>query len=122
MLSLQETTVFISCTTLIKEVKLCVDASKHPPLDALLDNLVNHKIAAEEAVKHLQTLVGTPLVQQVQHSLKPDHILWPHLSLSLSALSPRPHLVHASHPSCDSFPGGYVREECKDGCAATRVA
>ena len=59
--------MFISCTTLIKEVKLCVDASKHPPLDALLDNLVNHKIAAEEAVKHLQTLVGTTLVQQVLH-------------------------------------------------------
>jgi len=66
----KETTVFISCTTLIKEVKLCVDASKHPPLDALLDNLVNHKIAAEEAVKHLQTLVGTTLVQQAGMSVK----------------------------------------------------
>jgi len=66
----KETTVFISCTTLIKEVKLCVDASKHPPLDALLDNLVNHKIAAEEAVKNLQTLVGTTLVQQAGMSVK----------------------------------------------------
>ena len=81
MLSLQETTVFISCTTLIKEVKLCVDASKHPPLDALLDNLVNHKIAAEEAVKHLQTLVGTTLVQQVQQSATARHSLRPPLSL-----------------------------------------
>jgi len=66
----KETTVFISCTTLIKEVKLCVDASKHPPLDALLDNLVNHKIAAEVAVKHLQQLVGTTLVQQAGMSVK----------------------------------------------------
>ena len=66
----KETTVFISCTTLIKEVKLCVDAKQHPPLDALLDNLVNRKIAAEEAVKHLQTLVGTTLVQQAGMSVK----------------------------------------------------
>lgn len=66
----KETTVFISCTTLIKEVKLCVDAKQHPPLDALLDNLVNRKISAEEAVKHLQTLVGTTLVQQAGMSVK----------------------------------------------------
>ena len=65
-----DVTVFISCTTLIKEVKLCVDAKQHPPLDALLDNLVNRKIAAEEAVKHLQTLVGTTLVQQAGMSVK----------------------------------------------------
>ena len=62
--------MYISCTTLIKEVKLCVDDSKHPPLDKLLDNLGNRRIEAQEAVKHLQTLVGTTLVQQAGMSVK----------------------------------------------------
>lgn len=66
----KETTVFISCTTLIKEVKLCVDEKQHATLEALLEKLVNRKIAAEEAVKHLQALVGTTLVQQAGMSVK----------------------------------------------------
>ena len=57
-------TVFISCSTLIKEVKLCVDASQHPPLDALYDKLTAHEIPAEQAVRQLMELVGSTVVQQ----------------------------------------------------------
>jgi hypothetical protein len=102
----KETTVFISCTTLIKEVKLCVDASKHPPLDALLDNLVNHKIAAEEAVKNLQTLVGTTLVQQAVRE-------------SRARLSARRHLATpllASQRTPDAAPIPIVHPTPRRGC------
>lgn len=57
-------TVFISCSTLIKEVKLCVEPSTHPPLDALFEKLTNHQIPAEQAVRQLMELVGSTVVQQ----------------------------------------------------------
>jgi len=57
-------TVFISCSTLIKEVKLCVDASNHPQLDSLYSKLTNHEIPAEQAVRMLMELVGSTVVQQ----------------------------------------------------------
>jgi len=57
-------TVFISCSTLIKEVKLCVDASQSAQLDALYNRLTNHEIAAEQAVRLLMEQVGSTVVQQ----------------------------------------------------------
>jgi len=57
-------TVFISCSTLIKEVKLCVGAEQHPPLDKLFAKLTAHEIPAEQAVKMLMEMVGSTVVQQ----------------------------------------------------------
>ena len=50
-------TVFISCSTLIKEVKLCVDASNHPKLDSLYAKLTNHEIPAEQAVSSARPML-----------------------------------------------------------------
>jgi hypothetical protein len=41
-------TVFISCSTLIKEVKLCVGSDQHPQLDGLYSKLTAHEIPAEQ--------------------------------------------------------------------------
>jgi len=57
-------TVFISCSTLIKEVKLCVDASQHAALDTLYQRLTAHEIPAEQAVRLLMEMVGSTIVQQ----------------------------------------------------------
>jgi len=57
-------TVFISCSTLIKEVKLCVDAKQHAALDDLYLKLTSHEIPAEVAVRQLMELVGSTVVQQ----------------------------------------------------------
>jgi len=57
-------TVFISCSTLIKEVKLCVDASHHEALDSLYAKLTAHEIPAEQAVRLLMEQVGSTVVQQ----------------------------------------------------------
>jgi len=57
-------TVFISCSTLIKEVKLCVGKDQHPPLDSLFDKLTSHEIPAEQAVRMLMEMVGSTVVQQ----------------------------------------------------------
>ena len=57
-------TVFISCSTLIKEVKLCVGKDLHPGLDSLYDRLTSHEIPAEQAVRLLMEMVGSTVVQQ----------------------------------------------------------
>jgi len=57
-------TVFISCSTLIKEVKLCVGAEHQAALDTLYEKLTSHQLPAEQAVKHLMELVGSTVVQQ----------------------------------------------------------
>lgn len=57
-------TVFISCSTLIKEVKLCVGPEQQAPLDALYDQLAKHEIPAEAAVTKLMAMVGSTMVQQ----------------------------------------------------------
>lgn len=57
-------TVFISCSTLIKEVKLCVGKDQHPALDSLYDRLTSHDIPAEQAVRQLMEMVGSTVVQQ----------------------------------------------------------
>ena len=57
-------TVFISCSTLIKEVKLCVGKDQHPGLDSLYDRLTSHDIPAEQAVRQLMEMVGSTIVQQ----------------------------------------------------------
>eukprot|EP00325_Prymnesiales_sp_UTEX-LB-985_P013161 CAMPEP_0174754662 /NCGR_PEP_ID=MMETSP1094-20130205/105856_1 /TAXON_ID=156173 /ORGANISM="Chrysochromulina brevifilum, Strain UTEX LB 985" /LENGTH=346 /DNA_ID=CAMNT_0015960541 /DNA_START=139 /DNA_END=1179 /DNA_ORIENTATION=- len=60
----EQKTVFISCSTLIKEVKLCVEAKQHEALDDLFDKLTKHEIPAEQAVRQLMELVGSTVVQQ----------------------------------------------------------
>jgi len=57
-------TVFISCSTLIKEVKLCVGAEHQKALDSLYEKLTSHQLPAEQAVKQLMELVGSTVVQQ----------------------------------------------------------
>jgi len=57
-------TVFISCSTLIKEVKLCVGSDMHPGLDSLYEKLTSHEIPAEQAVRMLMEMVGSTVVQQ----------------------------------------------------------
>merc|ERR1719231_691145 len=57
-------TVFISCSTLIKEVKLCVGSEQHAQLDSLYDKLTSHEIPAEQAVRLLMEMVGSTVVQQ----------------------------------------------------------
>jgi len=57
-------TVFISCSTLIKEVKLCVGAEHQKALDQLYEKLTTHQLPAEQAVKQLMELVGSTVVQQ----------------------------------------------------------
>lgn len=61
--------VYISCTALIKEMKLCVDEKQQAPLNKLLEDLLAHKVSAEQAVQKLQALVGTTLVQQAGMSV-----------------------------------------------------
>jgi len=56
--------VFISATSLIKEVKLCVSAQQQAPLDRLAADLAARKITAEQAIPKLQQLVGNTMVQQ----------------------------------------------------------
>jgi len=57
-------TVFISCSTLIREVKLCVGPEHQDELDVLYTKLTSHQIPAEKAVKQLMELVGSTIVQQ----------------------------------------------------------
>jgi len=57
-------TVFISCSTLIKEVKLCVGGEHQKALDSLYEKLTSHQLPAEQAVKQLMELVGSTVVQQ----------------------------------------------------------
>ena len=56
--------VFISATSLIKEVKLCCGPEKQLALDSMAADLKAHKISAEQAIPKLQALVGNTLVQQ----------------------------------------------------------
>jgi len=57
-------TVFISCSTLIKEVKLCVEQKHQQGLDSLYEKLTLHRLPAEQAVKQLMEMVGSTVVQQ----------------------------------------------------------
>ena len=57
-------TVFISCSTLIKEVKLCVGAEQHTALDELYERLTSRELPAEQAVRQLMEMVGSTIVQQ----------------------------------------------------------
>ena len=57
-------TVFISCSQLIKEVKLCVEHKFQAELDSLHAQLTSQQIPAEQAVKQLMELVGSTTVQQ----------------------------------------------------------
>lgn len=57
-------TVFISCSALIKEVKLCMGDDMQPQLDSLLGKLTAQELPAEQAVKKLMALVGSTVVQQ----------------------------------------------------------
>jgi len=57
-------TVFISCSTLIREVKLCVGSEQHAALDSLYEKLTSHEIPAEQAVRVLMEMVGSTVVQQ----------------------------------------------------------
>lgn len=57
-------TVFISCSQLIKEVKLCVGPEQQGDLDSLYEKLTSQAIPAEQAVKNLMELVGSTIVQQ----------------------------------------------------------
>ena len=57
-------TVFISCSQLIKEVKLCVEQKFQADLDSLYEKLTAQEIPAEAAVKQLMQLVGSTIVQQ----------------------------------------------------------
>lgn len=47
----QQRTVFISCSALIRETKLCVGEELQPRLDALLATLAARELLAEVAVK-----------------------------------------------------------------------
>lgn len=58
--------IFISCSTLIKEVKLCVEPEHHAQLDALFKRLTSREISSSFAVKHLTGLVGATIVQQAR--------------------------------------------------------
>jgi len=60
----EKKTVFISCSTLIKEVKLCVEAKEHAVLDSLYNRLTSHEIPADQAVRLLMEHVGSTIVQQ----------------------------------------------------------
>jgi len=60
----QQKTVFISCSALLREVKLCVGAEMQPKLDELLKRLSDRVTPAEQAVKELMDMVGSTLVQQ----------------------------------------------------------
>lgn len=57
-------TVFISCSQLIKEVKLCVGAEHQENLDSLYEKLTSQQVPANQAVKQLMELVGSTIVQQ----------------------------------------------------------
>jgi hypothetical protein len=57
-------TVFISCSTLIKEVKLCVGPDRQAALDDLYEKLTNHTVPANQAVRMLMEMVGSTVVQQ----------------------------------------------------------
>jgi len=57
-------TVFISCSQLITEVKLCVEQKFQAELDSLYEKLTAQQIPAEQAVKQLMELVGSTTVQQ----------------------------------------------------------
>ena len=57
-------TVFISCSAMIRETKLCVGRELQEPLDKLLTTLAAREILAELAVKQLMELVGSTIVQQ----------------------------------------------------------
>lgn len=57
-------TVFISCSQLIKEVKLCVGPEHQAHLDTLYEKLTSQQIPAEQAVKQLMEIVGSTIVQQ----------------------------------------------------------
>jgi len=57
-------TVFISCSALLREVKLCVKGDVLAQVEDLLTKLGARDIPAEQAVKKLMELVGTTLVQQ----------------------------------------------------------
>eukprot|EP00967_Tisochrysis_lutea_P033820 scaffold40242_cov35-Tisochrysis_lutea.AAC.1 len=57
-------TVFISCSALIRETKLCVGPEMQDALDRLLATLAAREVLAEVAVKQLMELVGSTIVQQ----------------------------------------------------------
>ncbi len=57
-------TVHISCSALVREVKLCTDSATQPALDSLLAGLRSKELAPQLAVKQLMELVGSVLVQQ----------------------------------------------------------
>jgi len=57
-------TVFISCSQLIKEVKLCVGPEHQEGLNTLYEKLTSQQVPAEEAVKLLMAMVGSTIVQQ----------------------------------------------------------
>ena len=65
--------IYISCSTLIREVKLCVSPESHPDskelckqLDELYDALHTKEISSTTAVKHLTAMVGSTIVQQAR--------------------------------------------------------
>jgi len=57
-------TVFISCSALLREVKLCVQGTTIAQVDEILTALGRREIRAEQAVNTLMDLVGNTLVQQ----------------------------------------------------------
>jgi hypothetical protein len=62
--AVEQKTVFISCSMLIKEVKLCVGEEHQQELDTLYEKLTSQQIAAEQGVKQLMEMVGSTIVQQ----------------------------------------------------------
>ena len=57
-------TIFISCSALIRETKLCVGGEHQAELDSLLSRLAAREIQAEAAVKQLMAIVGSTIVKQ----------------------------------------------------------
>ncbi len=62
-------TLFISCSALIRETKLCVGPELQEALDTLLATLAARENLAELAVRQLMELVGSIIVQQAGMSV-----------------------------------------------------
>jgi len=62
--SMSSQTVFISCSALLREVKLCVPAVYHLELEEMLRQLASKEVAANTVVARLMERVGSTVVQQ----------------------------------------------------------
>ena len=65
----QQRRIHISCSALIREIKLCVETGQQSILDSLLESLSAKEMTPQLAVKRLIELVGSVLVQQAGLSI-----------------------------------------------------